>query len=274
MTIKIYIPTKGRAKRQATLERLPEKWQKQVMLVVPTDEAATFREAGFKAKILPCQAKGITATRDWILDHAKRASFDHIVMFDDDLVLQKLRPNGKITNLEGNEFDGVFKHLDDTLKKRAHASLGVRFLAYDASTDHMMGRAMYALAYNIPEVVKARARFGKGLPMGVGFMEDFNITLQLLRAGLPNHVSLVWRVSPYAANAAGGCSTYRTPATLELSAKALVKAHAPFVKLRWKPAWKGVVSKDGEQVKGQWDVTIQWKKALDSANKLSKVAAR
>ncbi len=253
MDLRIYIPTLGRINRQPTFTRLPAKLQKLAFIVCPLDEVTQHVAQGRAA--LPCPAKGISATRDWIMEHAHRKGFKRIVMLDDDLVMQRKRADGKISNLEPAEYEQAFKWLDTTLKTRAHASFGPRFLGYDLDVKEMVGkRMMYVLGYNVPEVRRAKGSFTRGMPP-MPVMEDFHMTLQLLKAGLPNVLSLEWRVSPYASNYAGGCSTWRNLERINASAKRLAALHPGLVTLRPKKNWNGL---EGEQ----WDVTVGWLKAL------------
>lgn len=259
MELKIYIPTKSRVDRQVTLNRMPEDLQRKAFLVCPPDEAAQHKERGVKATILTCKERGISATREWILQHALNRGFKRLVMLDDDVVLQRRRKDMRITNAEPKEYVGAFKWLDDKLKTYAHASWGTRFLAYNAPGQEMEpGRAMYALGYNTKLVRSVKASFIRGMPP-MPVMEDFHITLQLLKAGHPNCVSLEWRASPYASNAPGGCSTWRNLKNHNASAKRLVELHKPFVKLR-----KSDTKWEGEGMEGQarLEVTVYWQKAL------------
>lgn len=227
----------------------------------PKDEVK--QHAVAEATVLSCDAKGISATRDWIMNHAKKEGHARVVMLDDDLTLQKRRPNGKITNLEGvNEFTDAFGWLDDALRKYAHAGFTPRFLEFDkpASVKEQVGkRMMYVLGYNVKQFFEAKASFTRGLP-DMPTMEDFHVTLQLIRAGMPNLNSLVWRVHARVSNASGGCSTWRTLERHNRSAERLVKLHAPFVKLRVADTeWKGEGMKEGVKRK---EVTVYWQKAM------------
>jgi hypothetical protein len=255
----IYIPTLGRAGKQTTLSRLPKKWRDHVTLVVHPKEVAAHFEHGARA-VLPCpaQGQGIAAVRDWILSMAKRRGQERIVMLDDDLTFQRRRADMKITNLEDHEFDEAFVWLDAALKTFAHASFGVRALMYDSTEMAVRGgRAMHVLGYNLKMVETAGAYFSKGMSqIDMPVMSDFNMTLQLLKTGYPNIISLDFRVSPYSSNAPGGCQLWRTKDRIEKSAKQLVRLHAPFAKLREKKAWNGVANDV------QVDVTVQWKQAL------------
>lgn len=258
MELKIYIPTYRRVYKQTTLNRLPEDIQKKVFLVVPPDEVEQHKANKVKATVLAAKVKGIGEKRNWIMAHAKKNGFKRIVMLDDDLTLQKRRDDMKITNLEGKEFHEAFKWMDDTLKKYAHATFGMRFLGYADTAEVKEGaRAVYVLGYNVKQFFEAKADFTKGLPNPPN-MEDFHVTLHLLTRGYPNLLSLVYRCSPYGSNLAGGCSVDRNAEDLARSAKRLTELYPGLVKLRAKKGWY-----DEEHT----DVTVQWQKALKEARR-------
>lgn len=260
MDLKIYIPTIARASRQVALKRLPPALQKKVFLVCPPDEAA--QHAG-SAIVLPCKEQGIAATRDWIMRHAKKSGFKRIVMIDDDVTIQRRRKQklvgsgfNRISDASHEEIIQAMRWLDDKLKQYAHASFAPRFLENDNDEQEIEGkRAMYLLGYDVDLFFKAKAGFAKGLPP-MPTMEDFNVTLQLLKAGYPNIISLEWRVSVRASNASGGCSTWRTLERHNASARRMVELHKPFVQLRRADTlWRG-------HTEPRLEVTIQWQKAM------------
>lgn len=257
MKLKIFIPTHRRVARQVTLTRMPEALQRQVTLVPSDEEDAEYLRSRYPAQVVVAKGtKSIGEKRDWILAYAKKKGYPRIVMLDDDLVLQKRREDLKITNLEGKEFIQAFEWMDKALQKYAHATFGMRFLAYDKVIDEEYGkRAVYVLGFDVKKFHAAKVGFTKDMPP-MSVMEDFHATLQLLTAGHPNVLSHVWRVSPYASNKGGGCKDQRTPKHMEASAKRLVKLYPGLVKLREKKAWDGV----GQAT--QTDVTVYWQKAL------------
>lgn len=274
MNLQIYIPTRNRVDNQVTLRNIPKQLLKNVCLVVHPDEYKAHKELGVAVLATEAQEKGIGATRDWIIDNARWHKHKRIVMMDDDLRLQrrdlsqpKTGPGGRryfrILTVYEEGWLKAFKWLDRALTKYAHASWGVRALDLESEDEMIVGgRGMHVLGYNLDVVKKVGARFTKGMPEKYAVMEDFNMTLQLLKAGFPNAISLEWRSSPCASNAPGGCSTWRTPKVIAASANRLVNLHKPFVKLREKKAkWEGI---EGNQV----DVTVQWKRALALGSRL------
>jgi hypothetical protein len=257
--IRIYIPTLGRVDKQVALKFIPPALRGDVCLVAPSSETKALLKHG--VYVLACNVKGIAAKRDWILKHAEKMGERKIVMIDDDVGIQRRRKDGRILGISDEEYVQAIEWLARQLDAVAHCGFTHRASAWAAEGTEVVGtRMMNILAYDVGRVLDGGFSFTKGLPKDRPVMEDFHMTLQLLRAGLPNVVSLEWRASPGPSNAAGGCATWRNSKVVEASARALAKFHAPFVKLREKKAWDGMG-------RTQVDVQVQWKKALASANK-------
>jgi hypothetical protein len=96
-------------------------------------------------------------------------------------------------------------------------------------------------------------------------MEDFDLTLQLLRRGRLNRVSHRYCWNQRGSGNVGGCSDYRTAEMQATAARRLAELHAPFVMLKAKKSkdtsesWKGM--------KERTDVNIQWREAYESSGK-------
>ena len=90
----------------------------------------------------------------------------------------------------------------------------------------------------------------------VRVMEDFDITLQILRAGGSCAVNYYYAQGQRMTNEAGGCSTWRTHEIHEESARRLAELHPGIVSLRQKQN-KGDQNGFGTRT----EVTIQWKSA-------------
>lgn len=252
--MRIFIPTLGRVNKQHTLNRMPAHIAEEATVVCPPEEVEAHEN--LNRNVLACPLKGIGPTRDFILAHARREYTKYIVMLDDDIVLQRRRRDFRITNTKDpNEYVSALQWLEDQLKYVVHCGWGTRFLAYASKANIFSpGRMMYCLAYDVEKVAESGATFTNGM-LPDSTMEDFNMTLQLLRAGYPNRVSLEWRASPGASNAPGGCSTWRTTAIQTDSAMRLQEMFPEVVTTRLKKQWVGMQE-------GMYDVRIQWKKAL------------
>jgi hypothetical protein len=90
-------------------------------------------------------------------------------------------------------------------------------------------------------------------------MEDFDVTLNLMRQGHGNIVLNHMVHDQHGSNLAGGCSQYRDNIVQRAGAIGLKKLHDRFVSVvekTTKTAWGGAT---------RTDVRIQWKKAYESA---------
>jgi hypothetical protein len=97
-------------------------------------------------------------------------------------------------------------------------------------------------------------------------MEDFMVTLQLLRLGYANRVTYEYCWSQKQSGDEGGCSLYRNDEMQQYSAKALAKEHPGLVRVVQKESkvkWKGFKSKT------RYDVNIQWKKSFNKGRQKS-----
>src|SRR3984893_17476228 len=77
----IAVPSKGRPTRVLTQKHLPD-----CLVYVPANEAKDYERAKVRNIVaVPDKIKGITRTRNWILDHERDP---YIVMVDDDVKAQ------------------------------------------------------------------------------------------------------------------------------------------------------------------------------------------
>lgn len=253
----IYVHSAGRAELGLpTLEALLKTdYAGSVRLVVQTREAKAY--AGMVTArqfvVLPPKIKTLSPTRQWILDNCPTKKF---LLMDDDLdfAVRRSDDHTKFRTCESDDLDVFIAATEEYLDSYAHVGWMAREGANRTPTNATNVRMMRVLGYHAPKVRKAGARFDR-LPT----KQDFDMTLQLLRAGHDNLVVAGIVHNQKGSNTAGGCSTYRTPKMMDDSAHALVKLHPGFVKVvqkETKSAWGGGV---------RTDVQIAWKKARASA---------
>lgn len=248
--LKIYIPTLGRVGKQATFNALPTLLQQRAVLVCPHVEA--HHHTGLPT--IGSTAKGIGGVRQWILD---QHNGDKLVMLDDDLKFCTRRKDDptKFVPATPKDVMAMFTALEFVLDKYTHASICTREGGNRKLNSHEFNaRMLRVLAYNKDKMPKVRYD-------RVPVMEDFDVTLQLLRAGHGNVVLCRWAQDQGMSNAAGGCSTYRTMEVQKQGAEKLKALHPEFVTLvtkQTKTAWGG---------QARTDVVIQWKKAYGSSGK-------
>jgi hypothetical protein len=257
--MQIYIPSINRVHEQPTLLQIPPKVP--VTLVVPERQVKEYREkwtwAG-NVTVLghPTHFDNIGKVRHYILEVAYP---NDVLMLDDDLIFFHRRLDERDKFEEATE-EQIHEMLDDCkviLESYGHMAIatregGNRFTElYNHNT-----RGLRALGYKTSILRDEGINFGR-LPV----MEDFDVTLQLLRKGYANRI-LNWMVhnQAHGSGAAGGCSTYRDLKMQEEAAHALKKLHPEFVTVvekTTKTAWGGNATRT--------DVRIQWKKAYESS---------
>lgn len=235
-----------------------------VRLVIQAREVKSYGQhiskVGENVIVLPPKIKRLSPTRQWLLENHPGVKF---VLFDDDLAFATRRKDDytKFLHASPKCIGRMLGRFDDLLDRYAHVGLMAREGGNRVPVDakgkpvaHLEAtRMMRVLGYNRDMVPKS-ARFDR-LPT----KQDFDMTLQLLRAGYPNAVITEFVHNQAGSNTAGGCSAYRDEAMMAASAEGLRKLHPAFVKVvtkETKTSWGG-----GERV----DVQVAWKKALASA---------
>lgn len=252
--MRIFIPTIGRP-RQRTVERLPlDVLRKYAVTIVCPPHELNAHKNKYATHVWVCPAKGIAATRQWILNHSDD---DIVLMLDDDLPTWCWRTHDRTSVV-----DAKYKKADDKelarglgeferlMRNHAHGSIGHRLFCQTQPTLNYNGRMLRALAYNRKLVGRAKFR----LPV----MEDFDMALQLLSQGRDAVIYNQLVQDQYATNAAGGCSLYRTPEVQANAAKLLQKTWSEFVTLVTRaPKREWSEGFGGERV----DVRVNWRKA-------------
>jgi hypothetical protein len=246
--MEIYICTYGRPLRQVTFNNLPPRIQNLTQLVVQDREAGLYK--GYDTIVLPPHIQTIGATRQWLLE-SRLAS--KMVMLDDDLTFAHRRED-EPTKFEGasqRSIEEMFEEVEKCLDEYIHVGVSHREGAnYKVDSHIYASRMMRILAYDVDKFLQTGARFDR-----VPVMEDFDVTLQLLRQGHINCIVNDWVHNQSGSNSQGGCSTYRTDQVQEDAAKKLAELHPNYVTVvqkTTKTAWGG---------KERYDVRVQWKKA-------------
>lgn len=253
--MKIYIPSLNRAEQKFhTWEQLPKGMRKSAYMVVGEKDAPAYMQRFPEEHVLIVDVKGIGKVRQHIID----ISDGPVLMLDDDLQFFTRRKDNPAL-LEKADSRGIERGIG-VLKRalstnHAHAALAVREGANRNTDDTIPNiRCLRALGYNASVLKTLGVRFDR-LPV----MEDFDVALQLLRAGYPSLTVNTLLQDQAGSNVAGGCSEYRTMAVQAKGAKGLAKLHPDFVTVVEKAAKGG----------GEWatrtDVRIQWKRAYNES---------
>ena len=253
-----YITTLNRIGNQRTWENLPLSWRGRASLVVQSHEADKYPDK-YNLIVLPDHIHSLSPTKEWIVKQAVRTRF---AIFDDDLTFT--RTGGK--NEEGpsniSMTDEEFDYLEEIIccwmdEGYVHCGLDA---VWNPPTRNATSKQNSRICMNV---------FYDGVKIPVHDIswsrlvcsQDFDVTLQLLRMGFQNKVSLEFRVGQISTQASGGCAEYRTIDLHNECMRELAILHKPFVELREKietgsGEWKG---------KTKLAARISWKKAYHSS---------
>lgn len=271
--MQIFIPSRSRfGVKSLTIERIAGGWEgvHEVALVVPTSQRKQYLSMPNRGKIpvLGCPENGIARTRQWI---GKRAD-DKFLMLDDDLrffyrptvrPLDDPLPGAGLPNespprlyrARVSDMAEMFATIETALDSYVHAAVGPREgnqnWPYPFAKNR---RPLRALAYR--KWAFLECEHGR-----VEIMEDFDITLQLLKKGHKNFITTNFSQDQYATALPGGCADYRDHALQERNVRKMAELHAPFVVTRWKE------NKHGGDFGKRMEVTIYWAKCYKEAMK-------
>jgi len=251
--------------RKLFLRELPEQWRAHCAVFVPGDEfdkyAFALRNSGIRLLGLPPAVRGIMRTRRFIGEWAAEHGHGKFVMCDDDLRFhQRVGPGDfHLRQMEPRELAVMFDWLEDVLSEHAQAGVSPRegnnragagrpdgLLAHNTRLLRVYGyQTAVFLAHCKPDQVPEDFT-----------MDDFHVTLSLLRAGHGNCLSYWWANDQRMSHDVGGASAYRTLASHAASAQLLAKMHPGLVRLVQKQ------NKSAQRGFGtRTEVVIAWKKA-------------
>ncbi|HEX7962207.1 MAG TPA: hypothetical protein VF493_19995, partial [Terriglobales bacterium] len=160
-------------------------------------------------------------------------------------------------NLEPKEMLQLFSAWRDWLKNGYfHVGLSQRQGNNRIEQDDVWNTRMNSVYCHDVEAQRRRKLRWDRTPV----MEDFDMTLQLLRSGVQNRVSYKFAHDQNASNTAGGCSLWRTNDVQKQGAERLAELHPGFVRVVTKKTKNGWF---GDQERA--DVVVSWKKAYESS---------
>jgi hypothetical protein len=201
----IAIPSKGRAGKAKTLAVLPN-----ATLFVPSLEAESYRAAGAKNVVgVPDDVRGITRTRNWILDNVDDP---HVVMIDDDVkacgYFKLYEHQAKQKKLNEQEWNNEFQKLFDVTEEMGYRIWGI-------STDGALRSVYpykpflwrsYITASCMGIINDGSTRFDEDFPV----KEDYELNLRCIQedGGIVAARYFYWSNSHWHDD--GGCKDYRT----------------------------------------------------------------
>lgn len=247
--MRIYIPTYKRITKQLTIANLPTELHPTITVVCPEDEVLYHRHQRPNIAVLaqPATITTIAQKRAWIIQQAPESK---ILMLDDDLEFHA-RGNGQLTkgNATRQRLLDFFQEFSNKLDVYAHVGISPRQGNNRLEGDWIENTRMnFALGYQT-EIARKHIQFNR-----VDFREDFDYTLQLLKAGFPNVVAADVAVSPATYHSAGGCWEERTVEKSNAAAELLAELHPGLVR---------VADKEYKSSLPRKEVVISWKKAYE-----------
>lgn len=261
----IYIPSKSRYNvpievGKCTVASLSPKQREFTTVVCPVDEFDhySFMFKGTGISLWATDATGIDAVRLVCGQVADGYGHKKFVMMDDDIEFY-YRPDPTRYNLVGAEqeiVDEILSTVERNLETYAHVGISGREgnnRVMEESVDNT--RMIRVLAYQTEAFLSCE--HGR-----VPVMEDFDVTLQLMRKGYANNVMYHAAQGQKMTNAPGGCSTYRNHQMQDEAARKLAELHPGFVNLRQKKN-----KTDASGFGTRTEVTVYWKKAFMSSSK-------
>lgn len=223
------------------------------------DEAENYMDVvPYPVRVLAFDVKGIAHKRHEIGLYCQRENIETFVMLDDDLkFIRREDPSSvKLTPVDSSDMNSMFSAIRRQLGRFAHVGVSARQGNNNVgvgSPDILVDRntrIMRVLAYRTKDFLDVEHK-------RVELMEDFDVTLQLLRKGKPNINLYWWAQDQDGTNAIGGCSEFRTHERHAQAVLRLQELHPAFVKLVDKE------NKTGGAFGKRKEVRVQWKAAFE-----------
>lgn len=211
-----------------------------------------------EVRVIGLNSVGIAQTRYEIGRWVDAKGDSTFVMLDDDIkFIRRADPSTtKLVQIEHGDMSAMFATIRRQLGHFCHVGVSARQGNNNVgvgSPDVLVERntrLLRVLAYRTKDFLELE--HGR-----VDIMEDFDITLQLLRKGKANINLYWWSQDQDMTNAPGGCSEYRTHQLHARSVLKLQELHPAFVKIVEKK------NKTGGEFGTRVEARIQWKAAYE-----------
>jgi hypothetical protein len=221
--------------------------------------------------VLPCALQPqISLVRAWIGRHAQKDGLEKFAMMDDDVGFL-VRRSPAVWNLrvaEPADCARMMRWMEMALGTYAQVGISAR----EGNNQQGVGTpfSLTALNARVMRVVGYRTEaFMSVHHCRTTVAEDFDVTLQILRAGGENVVSYWWAQGQRMTNEDGGCASWRTLEIHEEAMRKLAELHPGIVSLRTKQN-KG----DQNGLGTRTEVTVQWKAAAAEGQRLRESAVQ
>ena len=245
----VVIPSSGRPICE-TWNNLPEGVREHTRLCVYEEEAEAYRRYPLIV-VPPSVRRGIGHKRQWLIEQYDGP----LVMLDDDLCFaqRNLDDLTKFHKPTETSMLDLFRAMREDLEGYAHGGVSPRQGANNCTDQFCWNQRNTRFHYfNTLILRKEGVRFDR-----IPVMEDFDVTLQLLRKGYKQKVLNYWVHDQRATGSKGGCSNQRTLEVQNLAAEQLKRLHHEFVRVKTKQ------NKSAFGGQPHTDVTVYWKKAFN-----------
>lgn len=250
----IYIPSRKRSQvvTKCTIANIPEELHNQTHVVVSETEKVDYEaRVPESVQVLLTDRLGIADVRQWILEHAEH---EYVMFISDDIEFAYRNDEGKLRKADNSQVMRMIKQLYRWLHGGyTHVGVSQRAFNHTSTEPYVkIARMNDVYAYNKNKTLESGARFDR-----LKVMEDFDITLSLLRLGHINIVTHEYAWSQKGSGASGGCAEYRGWQMQRDAAYQLAKLHPGCITVREKKsksAWESVG-------KSRVDVIVHWKRA-------------
>lgn len=255
--MQILIPSYGRAQnKNLTHQWLPHSWRPLVTYVVHPSEQAAYEEqlseAGVRVAPIQYEVGNMANMRRRAVKQL--VAQETFLFLDDDIRFY----NRRADNMERLEY--ITERAAEEMLEEVEEKLGQY---HHVGISHREGNNRLELPFVLNQRCTRASAFHRGSYLRYAptlqIMEDFDVALQMLSAGLPYCVLSYYAQGQAGTQASGGCSSFRTNERQAQAARALAAKFPDFVKLRNKKTKGGL----GESL----DVTVYWKKAYESSFK-------
>ena len=258
--MKICIPTYKRIDTQITLSLIPKILLKYTYLICNKFEEEDLKKYNVNLFVLPDKIKGIGNVRQYVVENL---GSKYVWFIDDDISFQKRISNTiKLRNVTDENFIELYNWNKMCLDK----GFGIVGCSTRGGNNRYLSKFVYfgrifsVYSVNTEILLKHNIRFDEQQQM-----EDFNVTLHLLRYGYRSIINTEFAHSQKASNQDGGCSASgRNYETQKNSVLLLAEKHKPFVKIKIKK------SKTWQNMEERYDANIQWKKAFEKGRYIFK----
>lgn len=270
--VNVVVPSYERAGEVRLLRRCDPEARRLFRLAVPAAQLAAYQRAAEKDPgqrpggwiPVPDHVRGIAATRQWLTDNSLHRILIQVsddVRFFERVVVPSGKPPIKFAEMGAVALCILFNTMAEHAAATGHAGLSPRATIpkdewlWGSGWEDAGQRMCDVYAHDVQLLGELGVRWDR-----VPVMEDFDVTLQLLRRGLPNTVLYRWCWDQPGSNLPGGCSLYRSPQVQQQGAETLHQLHPDFVTVVQKEAknWQGFNTR--------YDVRVAWKRALAAAD--------